>query len=138
MINKSDFIEEELSYKLRGIFMEISKTHGCLFKEKVYQNLVSQRLKLEKINFQQFPQINLYDSVSKIIIGHFYPDFLVADKIIIEIKAQNQLLNQHINQLIKYLCFSKYELGFIANFGSPRVQIIRRVYANGRKSFLLN
>lgn len=129
-------LEADLSYKLRGIFIKISQTHGYLYKEKVYQNLLRNELNDNKISFVEYSKIELFDLKNGRLISSYYPDFLIDNKIIVEIKAQNRIFDTHINQLIRYLNVSKYEIGFLVNFGSPRVEIIRRIYTNNRKKFL--
>lgn len=129
-------LEKDLSYKLQGLFIAISREHGHLYKEKVYYNILKNKLKGNGLTFVQNPRIAIYDLKSGEIIGNYYPDFLIENKIIIEIKAQNQILDTHINQLIRYLNSSKYEVGYLVNFGTPKAQIIRRVYSNQRKLFL--
>lgn len=129
-------LEAELTYKLRGIFIKISQEHGYLYKEKVYQGLLSHELKLANINFVEYPKIDIHHLGTGSVISNYYPDFLVENKIIIEIKAQQRILDTYINQLIRYLNVSKYEIGFLVNFGCPRVEVIRRIYTNNKKSFL--
>ena len=130
-------LEEELTYKLRGIFIEISRTHGYSYKEKVYQNILANKFKNYKINFVQYPFIPVINTETGNLIDKYIPDFLVENKIIVEIKAQRYITNIHINQLVRYLYSTKYEIGFLVNFGSPKVEIIRRIYTNDRKPFLL-
>ena len=62
------------------------------------------------------------------IIGARRVDFLVEDKILVEIKAIEKLENVHEVQLLNYLKVYKLEVGLLINFGSPRkVEIKRRV-----------
>jgi len=129
-------LEEKLTYKLRGVFIEISKKHGCLFKEKAYYKLICEEFKNRNIAFLFQPKITLHNFESSKMIDEYYPDFVVEDKIIIEVKAQGQIFNNHIDQLIKYLSSTKFELGFIVNFGTPMVQIERRIFTNNRKPFI--
>jgi len=56
---KNVFLEKELSYKLVGIFIEISKENGCLFKEAVYYNLLKDKFKKTNLKFIQHPKITL-------------------------------------------------------------------------------
>jgi len=58
---------------------------------------------------------------------------LKEDKIIVEIKAVKNILASSISQLIKYLEFSKYEIGYLVNFGTLHTEIIRRIFTNDRK-----
>lgn len=135
---KKPLLEEGLTYKLRGIFFKIGHENGFLYKEKAYQNILMQQLANNNINFINKPRIPIFNPIDGKFISNYYPDFLIENKIIIEIKAQNQLLDTHINQLMRYLNCSKYEIGLIVNFGLPKVQIIRRIYTNDRKPFLMS
>ncbi len=135
--NKPLFLlEEKLTYKLRGIFIEISKQHGCLFKEKVYQKIIIDEFQNKNVKFESQPRISIYNLITGKEIGYYSPDFLVENKVIVEIKAQGQIYNSHINQLIKYLNSTKFEIGLIVNFGTPMVQIIRKIFTNDKKSFI--
>jgi GxxExxY protein len=129
-------MEEELSFKLRGIFIDISKNYGCYYKEKIYQNLLRQEFRKNMLNFFEHPKITIFDFNTGNSIGHIYPDFLIQEKIIVEIKAQQELNQSSVNQLTKYLRTSKYELGLLVNFGTPKAQVFRRIYTNDRKIFL--
>lgn len=130
----NNFLEKELSFKLIGIFINISKEHGCHFKENIYYNLLKEELKKADLSFIQFPKIRIYNRNDNGFLGYYYPDFLIENKIIVEIKASGQIHQTYIDQVTKYLSVSKYEIGFIVNFGTERAQIIRRVYSNCRKN----
>ena len=136
MIKKVNLIEEELSYKIRGFFIDVSKEHGYLYKEKVYQKLLIEKLTADNIIFSSQPKISVYNLNNNKKIDYYYPDFLIENKIIVEIKAQSHINNNHIDQLIRYLNTTIYEVGFIVNFGTPKAQIERRVFTNDKKSFL--
>lgn len=135
---QNNFLEKELTYKLIGTFINISKLHGCHFKENIYYKLLINEFLKVKILFVQFPKINIYNSKNSDFLGCYQPDFLIEDKIILEIKACLYIHQSHIDQLIKYLKSSFYEVGFIVNFGTERAQIIRRVSSNNRKTFIDN
>jgi GxxExxY protein len=132
-----NFLEKDLSYKLIGIFINISKEFGYLLKEEAYYNLLKTEFVKNKISYLQQPGIKLYNPSDNSLLDCYYSDFLIENKIILELKSQNQIYHDHINQLIKYLSLSDYELGFIVNFGVPKVQIIRRVFTKERKKYLL-
>lgn len=132
----SFLLEEKLTYRLRDIFIEISKKHGYLYKEKVYHKLLIEKFNLNNICFTSYPKITVYHNIIRKIMGNYYPDFLIENKIIVEIKAQSHISNNHINQLIRYLNTTIYEIGLIVNFGTPKAQIERRIFTNDRKPFL--
>lgn len=131
-------IEKDLSYKLRGLFIKISSQYGNLYKEEFYHNALKELLSIEKIKFVSQPKINIYSQNTSKILSVYNPDFLIEDKIIVELKAQPYLNNQSVNQLDQYLKASKYELGFLVNFGEPKANISRRIYTNDRKIWMNN
>lgn len=133
MKSDSIFLEKDLSNKLYGIFLKIGKELGCNFKEEVYLKAIEAELKFEKIPYFKKPVIAIFSNTTGEDIGVFIPDLIVADKIIIEIKAYRCLMESFINQLIKYLEKSKYEIGYLVNFGTSYTQIVRRVFSNKRK-----
>lgn len=67
-----------------------------------------------------------------LVIGQFYPDVVVEERIIVEIKSIEALKSVHEAQLLNYLSATRLELGYLVNFG-PHLDLIRRVFANDRK-----
>lgn len=132
---KSDFyfLQKELSYKLYGIFIKIGKEFGCHFKEEFYHKTCKEEFNLEKIKYQSKPIIKVVSKITGNDLGVFIPDFIVEDSIIVEIKVQRCLMENSIDQLVRYLQNSKYEIGYLVNFGTSYTQIVRRVYSNSRK-----
>lgn len=130
-----NFLEKKLSYKLIGIFINISRTNGCHFKENIYYNLLKNSFIKNELLFLQFPKIEVFDHANGNFLGYYYPDFLIENKIILEVKACSQIHRSHIDQLVKYLESSMYEVGFIVNFGTERAGIVRKIYSNSRKLF---
>jgi GxxExxY protein len=70
-----------------------------------------------------------------VVVGEYYADLLVADAVIVEIKAVRALLKEHEAQLLNYLKATPYEVGLLLNFG-PKPEIKRKVYDNERKGGL--
>ena len=66
------------------------------------------------------------------IVGEYYADILVANKVIVEIKAAKNLLIEHEAQLLNYLKATDVEVGLLLNFG-PKPQVKRKVFDNFRK-----
>ena len=66
------------------------------------------------------------------IMGEYFADILVADKVIIEIKAARNLAAEHKAQLLNYLKATDKEVGLLLNFG-PKPEICRKVFDNSRK-----
>ena len=71
----------------------------------------------------------------QLLIGEYFADLVVDDKVIVEIKAVGQLRIEHTAQLLNYLKATKYEVGLLLNFG-PQPGIRRHIFDNHRKGLL--
>ena len=65
-------------------------------------------------------------------VGHYIPDMVVEDKVIIELKAVKDLHPEHEWQLVNYLSACQAEVGLLINFGLS-VQVKRKIFTNERK-----
>jgi GxxExxY protein len=128
-----ELLYKDLSYKIVGLCLEIYNTYGSYHKEKVYQRLLKEKLDLNKIDNVSEPKIDLYSQDSGRILGCYVPDFLIDNKIIIEIKATRVNCFRDEEQLIHYLKISNYELGYLINFGLRSLYFKRLIYTNDKK-----
>jgi len=125
-----DFKHTELTEKIINIFYRVYNKLGYGFLEKVYENAMMIELKKEGIlAIAQAPIRVLYDNI---IIGEYYADILVDDKVIVEIKAARQLAEEHEAQLLNYLKATDIEVGLLLNFGF-KPEIKRKAFNNLRK-----
>ncbi len=104
------------SYEIIGICMEIHRILGKGLLEIVYKDAIEYEFKQRNIQYEREKK---YEVVYKgIILPHFfYADFVVFDKIILEVKAQKGIVDEHISWVINYLAVSRCQLGLIVNFG---------------------
>lgn len=105
---------EELSFKIHGLLFEVDNTIGSGQKEEVYSKGFEELLKREGIHYQRelyFP-IKINDK----IIAKRYFDFLIEDKIVLELKVANYQFRDSCTQLFQYLKTSHKKLGIIARF----------------------
>jgi len=130
-----DLLYPKLSYEIQGIAMTIRNQYGSGHKEKIYQRAFAEELGFRKIDFKQEPSIKIFSQRTGKCIGIYRPDFVVEDKIIIEIKALSFAPKKLVDQLYKYLENSNYELGYFINFGSSKLFIKRIIYSNKNKKF---
>ncbi len=128
-----NLLYKELSYEVHGAAIEVKKNCGAGHKEVLYQRAFAEELDLRGINYKQEKAIRVYSPKTKKVIGSYQPDFIVEGKIIVELKALEQMQNRMIDQLYSYLRNSKYELGFLINFNSGGVDIERVIYTNDKK-----
>jgi GxxExxY protein len=120
----------ELTEKIIKIFYKVYNTLGYGFLEKVYENAMMIEFKKSGVSADAQSPVNVvYDDE---VIGEYYADILVDDKVIVEIKAAKTLASEHEAQLLNYLKATDIELGLLINFG-PKPEIKRKIYDNNRK-----
>jgi GxxExxY protein len=124
--DKTNLLFEDLTYKIRGAIFKIKKELGLGHKEKIYQNALEQEFIKSKINFEKEKSINInYDNKK---IGVYRPDFVVEDKIIVELKKLPFVGKFEKDQVWHYLKGSKYQLALLVNFANDDVQIQRFIH----------
>lgn len=126
MENKKSLLYEKESYKLRGLFMQIYNEIGPGLKESIYGNVFEELLKKHEISYKREPTLPVEFEDKQ--VGVYRPDFLVYDKILVELKSISQIPKVDVQRVYQYLKSSGYKLGFIVNFGMPKLQIIRRIF----------
>jgi GxxExxY protein len=114
-------------------FYNVYNVLGYGFLEKVYENAMV--LELRKLGLDVVPQaaIRVYYDGQR--VGEYNADLLVAELVIVELKATRALTQDHEAQLLNYLKATSYEVGLLLNFG-PKSQMKRKVYDNERKGNL--
>ncbi len=133
---KSTLLYPQLSYKLRGIFYAAANLYGLGHKEKLYHQALIDEFNEKNIKFEHEKRIPIYSWRDGRKIATYIPDFVISDNILIELKSEQFLAKQFINQIQSYLRVSKYELAFIVNFGAEELQIRRLIFTNDRKPHL--
>lgn len=122
-----NFLLKEETYKIIGICMEVHNNLGPGFLEIVYKDALEYEFLQEGIPFSR--EKNYKISYKDIILPHdFNADFVVYDKIILEVKAKKIIINDHIAQTINYLKVSKNSVGLLINFGESKLNYQRLVY----------
>jgi GxxExxY protein len=124
-INIETILFKDESYSIQGAIFEVYRTIGPGFLESVYQECLRMEFKFRNISFLSQPDVQIVYK-GEILPLTFKPDFVCYDKIIIELKAVNTLIDEHRAQVHNYLKASQMKLGVLVNFcHSPRVQIER-------------
>ena len=121
-------IENEISYKVRGIIFDIYNNLGPGLYESVYEEVLA--FELSKVNLKFSRQIPLPVIWKDLIMEHgFRADIIVENKVIIEIKSIELIANVHHKQLLTYLRISDLRLGLLVNFNSEPL-FIKRIVNN--------
>jgi len=111
-------------------FYRVYNKLGYGFLEKVYENAMI--VDLAKIGLPTLTQLPIVVFYQETIVGEYFCDLLVDNKVIVEIKAARSLLTEHEAQLLNYLKATDIEVGLLLNFG-PKPEVRRKVYSNKRK-----
>ncbi|MEN8207073.1 MAG: GxxExxY protein [Pseudomonadota bacterium] len=117
--------EEQLSYVIRGCVYEVFKHLGYGFLEKVYENALLKELKIQGLLAAS--QVPIEVRYKNAIVGEYIADVIVEESVILELKAQQQLLKVHEAQLLNYLKATDAKVGMLVNFTYPRATIKRLV-----------
>ena len=126
---------QDLKYKtltqaIIALFYKVYNKLGYGFLEKIYENALMYEFKKAEIPaVSQSPIKVIYEGE---VLGEYFADILVADKVIVEIKAAKNLAADHKAQLLNYLKATDKEVGLLLNFG-PKPEISRKVFDNDKK-----
>lgn len=126
MINADKkLIYADLTYRIRGAIFAVYNELGFGHKEQVYQKALIEEFKYNAIPFKR--EVGLKVLYKDVVIGNYRPDFIIDEKIIIELKAVEFVPKSFEIQLLQYLKATGFALGLLINFGSPKLYIKRLV-----------
>jgi GxxExxY protein len=124
-LKRKDLLFPDLSYKVVGCAFDVYNSLGGGHHEKYYQRALAEALNEDKLKFLE--QVNYPLKYRNKIIGRNFLDFLVENKIVVEIKKDNRFSRSNINQVMEYLKLSNLKLAILINFGSNGVTFKRVV-----------
>jgi len=125
-----DFKYVELTEKIIEIYYRVYNKLGYGLLEKIYENAMMIEFKKENISAVSQSAIRvLYEGE---IVGEYFADILISDKIIVEIKAAKNVAEEHEAQLLNYLKATDIEVGLLLNYG-PKPNFTRKAFDTTRK-----
>lgn len=119
----AEIIYKELCYKIYGIFYEIQNNVGSVYTEKQYQDILEEKLKLAEISYERERELFFNFGDSKIKGNR--ADFVVDNKVVIDIKSKAYTTKEDFRQMLRYLKSGNYKLGLIVNFRGKKVAVKR-------------
>lgn len=128
--DKRRLLYGDLTYQIRGAMFAVHTALGPGHKESVYHKALAKEFTLTGIRFVTEKALDVSYKDEK--VGVYRPDFVVDEKVIIEIKAVPFLAKNAESQMSYYLRGTNYQLGLLVNFGSKRLDIRRRIYSAPR------
>lgn len=123
---KTQLLYEDITYKIRGAIFDVYNALGSGHKEKLYQNALAKEFDNLKIEYSTESTLKVEYKGKK--IGNYRPDFVVEEKIILELKAVEFVTKTYETQILHYLKATGFKLGLLVNFGSYPLYIRRFVW----------
>ncbi len=123
--NGETILYQDLSFKIVGLAMQVHNDLGHGFLEKVYENALMVILKREGILARQQAAVPVY--FMEEIVGEYYADIFVEEKIILVIKSVEKIIGIHRAQALNYLKATGLRLAIILNFGKEKLEFQRLV-----------
>ncbi len=124
MIEK-EYKYSDLTRKIIGCAMEVHKILGNGFQEIIYQRALAKEMDLQDVPFQREFEMPIFYKTEQ--IGTRRVDFLVYEKVSVEIKTLTHLEDVHLAQAINYLEAYNLEVGLLINFGTKSLEFKRLI-----------
>ena len=125
-----DLLHKEITEKILKAFYKVYNELGFGFLEKVYENAMFLELRSMGLGCDKQRPVKVYYNEQR--VGEYFADIIVEDRVIIELKAAEGLVEEHELQLINYLKATEMEVGLLLNFGKQPV-FKRKVFTNDHK-----
>ena len=107
--------EEALTKTIIGCAFKVHNVLGAGFAEKVYENALQIELAKQGLEVKQQEPIKVcYEGQ---VVGSYYADLLVGNRVVVEIKAVQELVKAHEVQLVNYLVATGIDIGLLLTFG---------------------
>ncbi|PWJ54756.1 GxxExxY protein [Dyadobacter jejuensis] len=111
---------DELTYNINGCAMKVHNTLGNGFQEVIYQRCLAIELERASISFVREQEQSIY--YQGINVGSRRADFVVEEKVIVELKAVINLEDVHLAQAKNYVVAYDFSIGLLINFGATSLQ----------------
>ena len=122
-LKRKDLLYPELSYQIIGVLFDVYNDLGYGYQEKYYQRATSARLKEINLSFEEQVPVKINFQGNE--IGKYFLDFIIENKIALEIKKSDKFLKTDIDQIYAYLRATGLKLGILANFTKRGLQFKR-------------
>ena len=119
------FLYKDETYRFIGAAFEVSNVLGAGFAEKVYENSLVAELRFLGLSAE--PQRPIEVSYKGIVVGDYFPNILVEDQLIIELKCCSAFAPEHTAQCLNYLRATGLHLALLLNFQRSKVEFKRLV-----------
>jgi len=117
------------THQIIGAAMEVHSTLGHGFLEAVYHEALGMEFASKKIPYQSEVEMPICYKNKKLFTS-YRADFVCYDRIVVELKALNELSGKEESQILNYLKATHLEVGLLLNFGTPSLEYKRFIFTN--------
>lgn len=115
----------QVTKQIIGLAIKVHKTLGPGFVEKIYQRALYLEFKRNALQFEREKKISIY--YNKALLGYEKVDFVIDNKVIVEVKCVHEINDIHKAQILSYLKAANTEIGLIINFAKPVIEVKRLI-----------
>lgn len=131
MMQNQEYKYSDITEKIIGCAMKVHSYLGNGFPEIIYQRSLA--IELEKLGLNFKREIEQPMHYHDTIVGKRIVDFLIEDKILVELKASSELNDNHFSQILNYLTAYNLEIGLLINFGEKSLKFKRFINSKFKK-----
>lgn len=118
-INTDEHGLNEITFQINGCAMDVLNEIGHGFHEKIYENALALAFEKRALQYEQQKHYDVMFQNQN--VGTFIPDFVVENKVIVELKTIDKITNNEKGQVLNYLRASQLKLGIILNFKNAKL-----------------
>lgn len=122
-----DLKHKDITQKIIGASFEVHKFLGNGFQEVIYQRALALEFAKAGLDYERELEIDIYYKDFDRPIGRRRADFLVENKVLVELKASVKLEDVHMAQILNYLRVYRIEVGLLINFGTKSMEFKRLI-----------
>lgn len=124
-VDSNKYPHSDLAEKIIGLVFAVFNELKFGYKEKFYQRALAYKLEQAGVPFvrEQYGKVE-FDGK---IIGQYYVDFVVDDKVVVELKVANEFFDTHTKQIINYLTAQHLRIGLLFLINPEGVKIKRLI-----------
>lgn len=118
-----NYLYSDLTSKIIGLAIKVHQELGSAYEEKIYQRALYLEFKKTGLKFEREKEISV--SYNGVTIGKKKLDFVIENKVVVEIKKVEGIDKVHVAQVVSYLKTLRLQIGLILNFGKSKLEIKR-------------
>lgn len=123
----AELLYSDITKKIIGASFEVHSFLGNGFQEVIYQRALGWEMREVELEFQREIEQQIYYKDLQQPIGTRRADFVVEEKVLVELKALSKLEDVHLAQALNYLKAYRLEVGLLINFGSKSLEFKRLI-----------